>query len=369
MSLKLSINSFDRRFLTGILALIFLLTMILSDVTLSQESQAGKEEVLRKASLRWMQVGIKQYKSDLFTEAELSFRRARVFKKYLTDAERQELNEFLANARTAISEGKQAVANTKPADESIEQAEPVKAEVNVEKVKVSEPATEKQLDKISDQPGPQEVQSVKTAEPSVSKIQLAAESSPDVIVVKNESFRAKFMRLSDWLLQNRRNILMIGLPALAVLVLISKLQGIRIRPGRSVYANHVPANISFIGSKLNSNDGNNRPSKGLGKRRLAFAAAPGPERKSFEQSTEHWKEKHANHAPAAVKPVRTDEEWPQRKDKPQAGDSVVAKAGQKRCRKCNELKALSDFHKNKSSKDGLASWCKECKKQSRKKSV
>ena len=126
------IKSFDRRFLSGILALIFLLTLILSDITLSQESQAGKEEVLRKASLRWMQVGMDQYRSDLFTEAELSFRRALIFQKYLTDAEREQLNEYLANARIAISEGKQALASTQTADESVEPNQPVKAVVNVE---------------------------------------------------------------------------------------------------------------------------------------------------------------------------------------------------------------------------------------------
>ncbi|MGB2862706.1 MAG: hypothetical protein WBC05_05205 [Sedimentisphaerales bacterium] len=376
MSLKFLIKSFERRFLPGILALIFLLAMVLSDVTLSQESQAGKEEVLRKASLRWMQLGMQQYRSDLFTEAELSFRRAHVFKKYLTDAERQQLNEFLANARIAISEGKQALADTQTADESVEPNQPVKAEVNVEKVKDSEPSTEQgrqqtgnEIKTISVQPSQREVQPVKVTEPSVSKIQFEAESSSGVVLVKNKSFGSKYMRLSAWLSQNRRNVLMIGLPALAVLVFISKLQGRRKRPGRSVYTNHVPASTSYIGNRLNRNKENSRAVVDSKNGRLAFAAAGNPKRKSFEQSTEHWKEKHAGHTPGAGKSFQISKKWPQRKDKFEDDGPVIAKAEQKLCSKCEELKAHSDFHKDKSCKDGLARWCKECKKQYRKKSV
>ena len=381
MSLKFLIKSFDRKFLPGILASIFLLTLALSDITLSQESQDGKQNTLRKASQQWMQVGIQQYKRNLFTEAELSFRRAHIFQKYLTDAERRQLDEFMANTRIAISEGKQAPASTQTADESVEPNQPVKAVVNVEKVveKVKEKVkesessteqgrqqTEKEPRKITGQPAEQQKQSVKVAEPSVSKIQVDAGSSQDVIVIKDKSFRSKYMRLSAWLSRNRRNILIICLPALAVLVFISKLQGRRKRPGRRVYTNHALASTSYIGNRLNGNNGNSRAVK-KSKNRRSASAAENPKRKSFEQSTEHWKEKHAGHTPAAGKSFQISEKWPQRKDKFEDDDHVVTKTEQKLCRKCEKLKAHSDFHKNKLSKDGLGSWCKECQKQYRKK--
>lgn len=367
MSLKFLIKSFDRRFLPGFLALIFLLTMALSDITLSQEEQIGKEEVLRKASQRWMQLGIQQYRGDLFAEAELSFRRAHVFQKYLTDTEREKLDEFLANARTAISEGKQAIAITQTADESVEPNQPVKAE---EKAKDSRSSTEQGLDKKSDQPSEQQKeQSVAAAKPSVAKINVEAESSQGVILIKDKSFRGKYMQLSDWLSQNRRNILIICLPALAVLIVISKLQARKSRPGRRVYANHVPASISYIGNRLNGNNGNNRAVKDSKKGRSTYASEVKPIRKSFEQSTEHWRTQHTIQTLAAEKSFQISEKWPQRKDKFEDGDRIIAKAEQKQCGKCKEPKAHSDFHKNKSSKDGLANWCKECKKQSRKKSV
>ena len=352
------IKSHDKKFLFGILALIFLLTTALSEVASSQENQAGKQNILRQASLEWMQVGMEQYQSDHFTDAEQSFRRALVFQKYLTAAEREQINKFLAKARIAVSEGKQAVAGTHPADESVEQDQTAKA---VEKVKDSQSSTEKVLDKTSDQPSRQKVKSVVVAESGVSKIQVEAGSSQDVILVTNKSFSSRLMRLSAWLSQNRRKFLTIGLPALAVLVFISKLQGRRKRPGRRVYENYVPANSSYIGSRLNGSKENNRPGEGLGNGSSAFAAAGSTKRKSFSQSTEHWKKEPAGLTPVAGKSFITSGKWPQRKDKYEAGDSVIAKAGQKLCRKCNELKAQSDFHKDKSCKDGLARWCKECK--------
>ena len=360
MSVKLLIMSFNRKYLLGLLTLIFLLALVMSDVTLSQESQPDKQNVLRQASLEWMQVGMKQYQSEQFADAEKSFRRALVFKKYLTEAERLKINKFLTKARIDLSEGKQAVASTKTADKSVEQDQAVKAE---EKVKSSESLAVKEQQQTEKEPKiinsqiEQKVQAVKAAEPEVPEIQLAAETSSDVIVMKDKSFRGQLMRLSAWLSLNRRNVLMLGLPVLAVLVIIMKLQAIKRMPGRRVYANYAPANLSFIGAKLN--DGNENA-------RSSFAAEAKPKRKSFEQSTEHWK-KNAVKSTAERNRVETKEKWPQQKDKSAPGDSTVAKAGQKQCRKCKQFKPHSEFYKNRSSKDGLASWCKQCKKEYSKK--
>ena len=41
--------------------------------------------------------------------------------------------------------------------------------------------------------------------------------------------------------------------------------------------------------------------------------------------------------------------------------------GVKYCSKCGQIKELDKFNKNKSFKDGLASWCKECSKKYQKK--
>jgi hypothetical protein len=363
------IKFLNKKFLPGVLALIFLLTMAVSEAALSQESQAGEQNVLRRASLEWMQVGMQQYQSKQFTDAEQSFRRALVFQKYLTDAERNQLNKYLANARIAISKSKQAVASKQKADESVKHTQPVKAAAKVEKAPVDRPAAEQgrqQIKKvpktISNQPSPQQVQPVVAAKPSAPKMELAAETQSDIVVVKNKSSGGKLQGFSAWLTENRGNILMIGLPVLAVLIFISKLQNRRKRPGRRVFENPALAITSFIGSRLNGGNGNGNSKNG----RPASAAA-NSKQKSFTQSTEHWK-KNAIQSPPVGKPFETNQIWPGRKDKfEDTGVVSATEVEKKQCGKCKELKPLSDFYKNKSTKDGLARWCKECKRQYSKK--
>lgn len=41
----------------------------------------------------------------------------------------------------------------------------------------------------------------------------------------------------------------------------------------------------------------------------------------------------------------------------------VLPEGMKRCSKCKKIKSTNEFHKQKSHKDGLRSFCKECKKE------
>ncbi len=59
------------------------------------------------------------------------------------------------------------------------------------------------------------------------------------------------------------------------------------------------------------------------------------------------------------KPEQADrrERGPGHEDQPR----VVAETEQKQCRKCKQQKARNEFHKNASSNDGLARWCKACK--------
>lgn len=351
--------------LPGVLMLIFLLTIILSEAAVSEESRPCQQSVLRQASLKWMQVGIQHYQSDRFSDAEQSFRRALVFRKYLTDAERDRLNELLANTRIAAAEGIQLAEVTQTVDESVERDQPPKDPPKQENAKAEKPSTgedrrqiKKMLDRINNQPQPKSP-SVIMAERSAPKIQLAAETSGDIVVENDESFREKYMQLSDWLAANRRNILITGLPVLAVLIGIAKLQGRKRRPGARVYENTALASASIIGARLNSSGQSRR------KKRRPVPEARDPKRKSFTQSTEHWK-KNAVESPPAARPFETNESQPQRKDKFETAETAVAEAEKKQCSKCKKLKPLDEFYKNKSTKDGLSRWCKQCKREYRK---
>jgi hypothetical protein len=348
MSIKFSIMSSNKKYLSIIFTSIFLLAVVLTQTSSSAESQAGKQNVLRRASLEWMQLGFRQYQSNQFEDAEQSFRRALVFKKYLTEAELLKINDYLAKARSGSSEGIQPAENIQPAkaEEKVEDGETLAVKQQQQTAK--EPKTISSLIEQKDQ-------SVTPAAPDVSENQSEAESPAEVIVVKDKSFMSELMLLSDWLSENRRNVLMIGLPVLAVLLIIMKLQR-RIKPIRRIYANYAPASSSFIGAKLNGDRKTGRPA----------STVANPKWKSFEQSTEHWK-KNAVKSPAERKPVETKEKWPPQKDKPAAGDVAVAKVEKKQCGKCKQFKPHSEFYKNKSTKDGLARWCKQCKKEYRRK--
>jgi hypothetical protein len=368
------IKSFGKRLLPGALALIFLLTIIQPDSAFSQETQAGRQEVLRQASLQWMHVGEQQYQSKEFAQAEQSFRRALVFQKYLTDAERNKLNELLANTRKAASEGLQAGQVTQTAEDSNEPNQPAKDMAVKENIKAEQPSVETQpksikkiLDKIA-LPDRQNVQPVTMTEPSISNVQLAAESQSDIsdiAITKDEDFNGKLMQISDWLEENRRNILIIGLPVLAVLIVISRFQGRKRKPGRRIYANPALAgSSSFIGVRLVGGRKSKRRDK-FSKIRGPAPVSLSPKQGGFTQSMEHWK-KNAVKSSASGKSFETNEIWPQRKDKFETAGTDVAEGGRKQCSRCKKLKLFSEFYKNKSTNDGLARWCKECKSEYRK---
>ncbi|MFC1636702.1 hypothetical protein ACFL5Z_17885, partial [Planctomycetota bacterium] len=66
--------------------------------------------------------------------------------------------------------------------------------------------------------------------------------------------------------------------------------------------------------------------------------------------------------------VRKSKKRSQRKAKNNDGRHVRGrKVKKKLCLKCKKQKAGNDFHKDKSCKDGLARWCKECKAKAAKK--
>jgi len=74
------------------------------------------------------------------------------------------------------------------------------------------------------------------------------------------------------------------------------------------------------------------------------------EKKQAEQDIEEQ----AVEAPAEKKPVKSGSKY-------EDFHRVVDDVKQKLCRKCSEWKPESEFHKNASSKDGLAGSCKVCK--------
>jgi hypothetical protein len=266
------IRSLDRKLLPGILAWVFLLTMVLSGVTSSQADEASKRAMLRQAAQKWIQVGVEQYQRDLFEDAKQSFRRARVYRKYLTAAERKQLKEFLAKARSAESEGKQVLTSIQTVDGSAKQGQLTKTGSRVEKAKGSESLSKEGREQIGEgpktitaQPGEQKERKAGAAEPVVVKEQAKEVSSPRVTVIKAESFTERFTRYSWWLYGRQRVLLMIG-AGLVVLLLILVARRQRTELARTVSATPIGEHPPTIGIKLAGRKRNRQNTKDLEKR-------------------------------------------------------------------------------------------------------
>jgi hypothetical protein len=76
---------------------------------------------------------------------------------------------------------------------------------------------------------------------------------------------------------------------------------------------------------------------------------------------EEHREQQTDEVSVANKPFQRSTEWPRGNYKCDDSHHVNGKVKQKLCSKCKQQKAESDFHKDRSCKDGLARWCKECK--------
>jgi hypothetical protein len=154
---------------------------------------------------------------------------------------------------------------------------------------------------------------------------------------------------------------------------------------RPIYAKQDRENPHIIGAKLAHCEQNHHESRGLGKGHYARVPeehgkqekpkkAISQDEKSLEQieqlqheidnnrQTEARFERQITDLMVANEPIDSGRERPKRNI--EYDDSHHANNGnvrQKLCRKCKKQKPESDFHKDKSCKDGLARWCKECK--------
>jgi hypothetical protein len=181
---------------------------------------------------------------------------------------------------------------------------------------------------------------------------------------------------------------------------------------RTVYANQVRGPLSINGVKLADRERNLQGIRGLAKGRLAdFPEKDGKQKKrrnttgqleelreqieqlrheitkreqtevrfeqriaklmAFNEQSQHEVAEHkrveehpeqqTDEVSVADKPFQRSTEWPRRNYKCDDSHHVNRKVKQKLCSKCKQQKAESDFHKDRSCKDGLARWCKECK--------
>ena len=181
---KTAIEFSCNRLRTSIFAIVLLLIAVMPNSTRCHADEAAKNNTLQKAAQQWMQVGIEQYDRSLFKAAGQSFRRAAVFREYLTAAEQKklaELQEKASNARLAKELTSTKIQTTDrparptlstkmvalsdrsapatpparvevPADGSVRPARTVKATVPPDSVKDEKLLTKKEREYIAERP-------------------------------------------------------------------------------------------------------------------------------------------------------------------------------------------------------------------------
>ncbi|MHC4752285.1 MAG: polysaccharide biosynthesis/export family protein [Planctomycetota bacterium] len=166
-------NVFDRKFLPAIL--IFLLITTLSEVTLTNASEANKQKALGKVAQEWIQVGMEQSQRDLFKAAEQSFRE---------------------KAQIAGPQRKQILAGIKTINRLVEQGKLIQAKAYLDKVKNSQYLTREEREKIAKRL--KEISNqLETPELIVVKNQLDAVPSRHVALVPGDVIEVRFYYTPD----------------------------------------------------------------------------------------------------------------------------------------------------------------------------
>jgi len=153
---KTLVEHLENRIVKGVSVLILILVAAMSITSLCHADEPAKENALHKAAQEWIQVGTEQHERSLFRAAEQSFRRAAVFRRYLTEAERQHLDELLEKSSNAALARELTSVGTVESDKLVPPVQQVDADkvvaLDTKAVEVKRPAkiVETKADSIKD---------------------------------------------------------------------------------------------------------------------------------------------------------------------------------------------------------------------------
>ena len=129
------IESFGRKALLVILASVLLVAAVLSEAARSESGEAYKRKVIHQVAQDWIQVGMEQHRRGFYKQAEKSFLQAQEYQEYLSDAEREKLNEVLQQTHTTVVERKRVLAMILRANELVGQDRLADAKALLERVR------------------------------------------------------------------------------------------------------------------------------------------------------------------------------------------------------------------------------------------
>lgn len=106
------IGHLQNRIVRSIPALVLVLAAAMPINLPCRADEPAKQNALHKAAQEWIQVGTEQHERSLFKAAEKSFRRAAVFRSYLTTTEQKKLDELLEKSASAALASELTSAST-----------------------------------------------------------------------------------------------------------------------------------------------------------------------------------------------------------------------------------------------------------------
>jgi len=131
-------ESFGRRSLFVVLALILLPIITISQVAPSQENESADREANRGLVQIFLQLGQKQYDKGFFEEAVKTFLEAQGYEEDLTVAVREQLNEHLEKSQIAVLKRKRALETFRAVNDLINRDQLIAAKTYLEKIKDNE---------------------------------------------------------------------------------------------------------------------------------------------------------------------------------------------------------------------------------------
>ncbi len=153
---KTAIKHLQRKTLRTVAVLTLVLAAAIPNTSPCAADETSKQNALQKAAQEWMQVGIEQHERSQFVAAERSFRRAAIYRQYLTDADKTKLDTLLeksANAALAkelTSVGHKASDGLVPPVETVDATKVVPLDTKAVEIKPQVKIVEVKADDVKD---------------------------------------------------------------------------------------------------------------------------------------------------------------------------------------------------------------------------
>ena len=144
-------ESFGRRSLSIVLAMILLPIITVSKVAPSQDNEGSeRREAIRRIVQTYIQTGQEEYAKGFFEQASKTFQMAQGYEEYLTVAVREQLGGFLEKSQIAVLKRKRALETFRAVNDLIKRDQLIEAKTYLEKIKDNEFLTKNELKQIAE---------------------------------------------------------------------------------------------------------------------------------------------------------------------------------------------------------------------------